>query len=366
MRKSWFLSAAVCTLAVAIACSKQSSTPASPTSTAAANTAANADGSMLKSSPPIPQSPINNARPDGPDITLRVANAGIKYGTGQGVAFTYRFLVYNAANVPVYNAITPGGATTTAHTLTAPLEGDQSYSWQARVEFQGESGPWSPRATFIAPQTGGYIRGNELYDPLINGKTIGNKHGALTFIPGVGVTLESQTSYIDYQLDSTLSEGEFSMLVTNMPTNTDGGKTKLFAMGQGYDDIVTNDRRMTVEKRGDPAGEVAWRFITHDDQVDTEGAERRVVNFNPSLVYLFKATWRNNRFGLEIREGGVGGRTVYNMAKNFNGRAYDPSPHVIYLGAPVGRSGEDGASVDHATIRQVWVSARERPTFANQ
>jgi hypothetical protein len=366
MRKSCLLSVAVCTLAAAIACSKQSSTPASPTSTTAANTAANPDGSTLKSSAPTPQAPINNARPDGPDITLRVANAGIKYGTGPGVAFSYRFQVFNAANALVYNAITPGGATTTAHTVTTPLEGDQAYSWQARVEFQGEPGPWSPRATFIAPQTGGYIRGNELYDPLINGKTIGNRHGPLTFTPGVGVTLESQLSYIDYRLDATLNEGEFSMLVTNMPTNTDGDKTKLFAMGQGYDDIVTNERRMTVEKRGDPAGVVAWRFITHDDQVDAEGAERRVVEFNPSLVYLFKATWRNNRFGLEIREGGVGGRTIYNLSKGFNGRPYDPNPHIIYVGAPVGRSGESAASVDHATIRQVWVSGRERPAFASQ
>jgi hypothetical protein len=365
MRKSWFLSAAVC-LALAAACSKQSSSPASPTSTAAADAAANADGSKLKSSTPTPQSPVNNARPEGQDVTLRAANAGIKFGTGQGVQFTYRFQVFNAANVMVYQAVAPSGVGTTAHTITTLLEGDQSYSWWVRVEYGGETSPWSARAGFIAPQTNGYIRGNELYDPLINGKTIGSPHGALTFIPGVGVTLESQTSYIDYQLGQTLTEGEFSILVTNMPTNTDGGKTKLFAMGQGYDDIVTNDRRMTVEKRGDPAGEVAWRFITHDDQVDTEGAERRVVQFNPSLVYLFKATWRNNRFGLEIREGGVGGRTIYNMAKNFAGRAYDPAPHVIYLGAPTGRSGEDGASVDHATIRQVWVSGRERPAFANQ
>ena len=60
------------------------------------------------------------------------------------------------------------------------------------------------------------------------------------------------------------------------------------------------------------------------------------------------------------------GRTIYNVGKNFKGRAYDPNPHVIYLGAPVGRSGESGASVDHVTIRQVWVSARPRPAFANK
>ena len=212
----------------------------------------------------------------------------------------------------------------------------------------------------------GYIRGNELYDPLVSGVTIGEKHGPLTFIPGVGVRLETQLSYISYQLPQTLNEGEFSILVTGMPANTEGDKTKLFAMGQNYDDIVTNERRMTVEKRGDPAGVIAWRFITHDDQVDTEGADRQFFDFQASQTYFWQATWRNNRFNLLIKEGGADGRTIYNLGKNFNGRPYDPTPHVVYIGAPVGRSGESGASVDHAIIRQVWVSSRPRPAFANK
>jgi hypothetical protein len=353
-------------LAVAIACSKQSSSPASPTSTAAVDTAANADGSKLKSSTPTPQSPVNNARPEGPDITLRAANAGVKFGTGQGVQFSDRFQVVHAATGMVSQAVTPSGVGTTAHTITTQLEGDQSYSWWVRVEYGGETSPWSARAGFIAPQTNGYIRGNELYDPLINSKTVGNIHGSPMFIPGVGLKFGAFTDYVDYRLPQTLNEGEFSMLITNMPSNTEGDKTKLFAMAEDYDDIIVNERRMTVEKRGDPPGVIAWRFITHDDQVDTEGADRREVNFNPSLVYFFKATWRNNRFNLEIREGGFGGRTIYNVGKNFKGPAYDPTPHIIYLGSPVGRSGETAASVNEMTIRQVWVSGRDRPAFANQ
>jgi hypothetical protein len=173
-------------------------------------------------------------------------------------------------------------------------------------------------------------------------------------------------SYISYQLDQTLTEGEFSIITSGMPANTEGGKTKLFAMGEGYRDIVTNDRRMTVEKRGDPAGVVAWRFITHDDQVDTEGPERQFVDFREERTYFWQATWRNNFFNLLIREGGVNGNTIYDKGKGFSGRPYDPNPHVIYIGAPVGRSGPDGASVDHVTIRQVWVSSRPRPGFANR
>ncbi len=173
-------------------------------------------------------------------------------------------------------------------------------------------------------------------------------------------------SYISYQLPQTLLEGEFSILITDMPTNTEGDKTKLFAMAEGYGDIVTNDRRMTVEKRGDPAGVIAWRMITHNDQIETTGdAERVQVDFDQNQHYFWQATWRNNRFDLRINEGGVVGRTIYNFGKPFRGDPYDPNPHVIYIGAPVGRSGPAGASVDHVTIRQVWVSGRPRPGFAN-
>lgn len=364
-----WLAAGVCTVG-ALNCSKGASAPASPSSTperGAATTSANPDGSTLKTTAPKPQSPVGGQRLEQSDnVTLVAVNAALKFG--DGVAVSYRFQVFNAAGLLVVDAgdIPEGAGDTTSYVITTQLEGDQTYAWQARLEAQGEAGPWSERGTFVASQNTGYIRGNELYDPLSNGVTIGQKHGPLTFIPGVGVRLETQLSYISYQLPQTLLEGEFSILVTGMPANTDGDKTKLFAMGQNYDDIVTNERRMTVEKRGEPAGIVAWRFITHDDQVDTEGAEREYVNFQASQTYFFQATWRNNRFSLLIREGGVDGGVIYNKGKNFQGRPYDPNPHVIYIGAPVGRSGEGGASVDQAIIRQVWVSGRPRPAFANK
>lgn len=359
---------AALTLFAVAACSKSPQAPATSTNAASPTAAsANADGSTLKATAPTPASPVNGQQPQALEVVLTLNNAAAKYAAGMNP--TYRFQVFNAAGTLAYEAadVPAGSAGITAHTVTTTLEGDQAYSWQARAEVGSDVGPWSARANFVAPATNGYIRGSELYDPLINGKTVGQMYGPLTFIPGVGLKLESQLSYVSYQLPQTLTEGEFSLLVTGMPANTDGGKTKLFAMGQGYDDIVTNDRRMTVEKRGDPYGIIAWRFITHDDQVDTEGpAERMFYDFKASQTYFFQATWRNNRFNLMIREGGADGRTIYNMGKNFDGRPYDPNPHVIYLGAPVGRSGPEGASVDQAIIRQVWVSGRARPNFANK
>ena len=361
--------ASLTTVAVAIfatACTRNAQPSASPNSSSPTAASAAADGSTLKATAPTPQSPVNGQQPSSLDVVLTLANATTKYA--DGIATTYRIQVLNAGGTLAYEVanLAQGGAGVTAHTITASLEGDRPYSWRARAEHDGAIGPWSAAANFVAPASTGYIRGNELYDPLVNGKTVGSMVGPLTFIPGVGLKFESQVSYVAYQLPQTLTEGEFSLLVTGMPANTDGDKTKLFAMGEGFGDIVTNNRRMTVEKRGDPAGIIAWRFISHGDQVDTEGAEREFFNFQASQTYFWQATWRNNRFNLLIREGGVDGRTIYNKGKNFVGRAYDPNPHVVYIGAPVGRSGESGASVDQAIIRQVWVSGRARPNFASR
>jgi len=358
--------AAVAVAIFATACSKNAQPSASPTASSPTAASAAADGSTLKSTAPTPQSPANGQQPSSLEVVLTLANSTTKYA--DGIPATYRIQVLNSAGTLAYEVadVASGGAGVTAHTVTASLEGDRPYSWRARAEHAGAVGPWSAAANFVAPASTGYIRGNELYDPLMNGKTVGSMVGPLTFIPGVGLKFESQEGYVAYQLPQTLTEGEFSLLVTGMPANTKGTKTKLFAMAEGFDDIVTNDRRMTVEKRGDPAGFVAWRFVTHGDQVDTEGAEREYVDFKEERTYFFRATWRNNRFGVEIKEGGVDGRLIYDKSKAFDGRAYDPNPHVVYLGSPIGRTGVDGASVDRAIIRQVWVSGRPRPTFANK
>lgn len=346
--------------ALVVGCSRQTATPTSPSNVVGAGGNAAADGSTLKVTAPTPESPINDQLLTDSQPTLASSASTAKFGSA---SLQYRFQVFNPAGAIAQDS---GLVGSTSFKVTADLEPNVRHTWRVRAESAGAFGPWSTVASFLTPDDVGYIRGNELYDPLTKGKTIGEVHGPVTFIPGVGVRLLSQESYISYELAQTLTEGEFSILVTQMDTNTDGGKTKLFAMGEGYSDIVTNDRRMTIEKRGDPAGIVAWRFITHDDQVDTEGPERQFVSFDASETYFWRATWRNNFFSLLINRGGVNGETIYEKGKPFDGRPYDPSPHVIYLGAPVGRSGAAGASVDSVTIRQVWVSGRPRPASANK
>ncbi|HEY7270446.1 MAG TPA: hypothetical protein VH951_11515 [Dehalococcoidia bacterium] len=361
-RRSWF-ALSICALALAAACSKQSTSPTSPSAAASAKSAATGDGSTLKVSAPTPVSPINGVKiTQGDNVVLTVNNSSATYAGN--IPLRYEFAVINGAGQQVFVGQNASGAAQTSIQVTAGLDAETQYQWHARAFYGDYVGPWSAFAAFISPANEGYIRGNELYDPLSNGKTIGTVHGNVTFIPGVGAKLNDFYAYISYELPQTLMEGEFSLIVTGMKANTKGDKQKVMAMAQGYDDIITNDRRMTVEKRGDPAGAIAWRFLTHDDRIET--TVRPIYNFDPSQTYFYQATWRNNIFNLLIQEGGLGGRTVYNDGDQWNGRPYDPSPHVIYVGAPIGRSGPTAASIEDTIYRQIWVSANPRPAFANK
>jgi hypothetical protein len=350
-------------LALAVACSKSSKTPVSPSS-AQGGTEAGPNGETLKVSAPTPQSPIDNAQTDQLFFTAGKANG--LYDASLSPAYTYEFEVKNAGGTTVCSSGTIGGGSDSTVTWTpsgCTLEFDAPHTWHIRATYQGAFGPWSADASFRAP-SGGYIRGNEVFDPLTNGRTVGEIIGPVTFIPGVGVRLEDFVSHIRYRLPQTLMQGEFSIIVTNMATNTEGNKTKVMAMSEGLDDLITNDRRMTVEKRGDPEGIVAWRFITHDDQVDTEGAERQFVVFDPSQAYLFTATW-NGVFNVRIQQGGASGPTIYNKGKGYRG-AYDPEPHFAFVGAPIGRSGLTAATVPGMIVRNVWISPRPRPASIGQ
>lgn len=362
-----FGAVAVCTLAMAAACNKKAATPSSPSAAEQAITEANADGSTLKATVPTLQSPVNGVRLQALEpVVLLIGNSTTPF---LSVPLVYRFEVTNAAGVVVEDAVVPGGAGSTSRTVAADLESEAPYQWRARPEYQGTAGPWTARAAFISPPSTGYIKGAELYDPLISGKptTIGTVVGSVDFIPGVGARLNDFGSRIVYELEEPLEDGEISALVTNITTNTEGGKTKIFAMAQGYGDLTANPRRMTVEKRGDaPPGAIAWRFLpSGGDGVDTVGAERVVRQFDASQLYFFEADWRDGFFNVRIDEGGVGARNIYNFGKRYSG-FYRPVPHVVYLGGGPARGGLDGQTVPGMIIRQVWVSQRPRPTFANK
>src|ERR1051326_2217654 len=212
-RKKW-LATSICAMAHSAACSKQQASLASPTAPAAAASAsgnATGDGSTLKVNAPTPVSPINGVKINqGDNVVLTVNNSSATYAGS--IPLRYEFAVVNGAGQQVFVTQTAAGATQSSVLVTDGLDAEQQYQWHARAFYGDHVGPWSAYATFISPANEGYIRGNELYDPLINGKTIGVVHGSVQFIPGVGAKLPDWYSYISYELPQTLLDRKSTRL----------------------------------------------------------------------------------------------------------------------------------------------------------
>ncbi len=361
MKKTYHLAAAVGLLAAAVACSDSSPSPAAPSAPAAVDDAgAAADGSTLKVTAPTPVSPANGGTLTDFGVTLRITGSAPKFVTTP-VPLAYRFEILRGSTV----VDSFRGANALSWSPQTAFESNTEYGWRARAEQGTAVGPWSATWTFRTPeQPRGYNVAGELYDPLYTGETIGNINGSAAFVPGVGLRLNGHTSNVEYVLPQTIASGEMSLMVTGVPTNTEGNKTKIMSMREGRSDITTNDRRLTIEKRGNPAGIIAWRLISHRDQIDTVGAQRVKREFNQNRWYLWTASWRNNRFNLTIRENNASGRVIYSFGKPFAG-AYDPNPHLAYIGAPVGRGGARDATVPGMIAKQLWISSRPRPAFAD-
>ena len=374
MNGRFWLGSAVCVLALVVACSKNSEGPIAPSAASGLKINAAPDGTTLKVSAPTAQSPVNGVRLvlNAPANLVINNVAPIYVGTTDvKVPLTYKFEVYNAGGARVYvSPSVASGATTTSHIVGTQLDYNQSYTWQARAESQGAFGPWSTRASFAVPpnEVDGYMVGSELYDPLVKGKTIGEIHGNVQFIPGVGIKLLEEESFVSYTLPATLEEGEMSALITNVGviSNNEDPKLRVFSMRQGEAAFNDNPYRMSVDKRGN--GAIAWRFLTGGNRpyIETTGGERRVYPFHEALTYFVQVTWRANFFNVEFREGGVDGNVIYSFGKPYDW-FYGPVPHNIYIGSPYapGDRGEAG-SLDGMILRHLWVSGRPRPEFANK
>ncbi len=358
----------VCTLiiAVSVACSGPSPTPTSPSAALPAGAGAESDAVTLKASAPTPTSPVGGAKTDTVRPTLSVTNGVATYVT---VALVHRFQVFDAAGALVVDSgPVSSGASTTAYTLTTDLGGDKTYTWRARAEYQGNAGPWSSTASFITPDLKGYIAAQEIYDPLTTNETVGTSYGAVTFLPGQGIRLDTQFSRVSYTLPEPLTTGEFSMMITGVDEGTAGDKSKVMSMQEGAGDITSNDYRFTAEHRGrdypDP-GAIQFRIITGDagDHGRIHDSSRIAVFTSDERWYFWKLTWRDGAAELEVREDNENGRILYRRGVITDGHPYRPVPHIVHLGAPVGRAGPQDATKPGMIIKNVWVSARPRPSF---
>jgi hypothetical protein len=348
-------------LGLTVACGQRASSPVSPTPEGSGNPDAAADGSTLKATIPVIVSPTGGAQVTDP-IVLTASKATGKFAD---IVPSYQFQIRSGSTV-VYDSGTIAGVssgTNVTHTATPPIEPDTTFTWRVRPVYQGAVGSWSADATFKSP-VGAYIRGSEIRDPLTIGRTVGQIVGPVQFVKD-GLELMSQSSRVTYQLPQTLEAGEFSLMVTGFDEGSPGDKSKIMSMQEGGGDITTNDYRFTVEKRGSSyfqPGAVTFRVITGGGDENIHDGTRVPVGFSDERWYFWKATWGPNFAEVEVREDGPSGNRIYHARENTH-HAYRPQPHVVHLGAPVGRAGPIDASIPGTVYKNIWVSSAPRPPF---
>lgn len=367
-RKGILAVGALAVVALAVACGTDQK-PTSPTTPSAPVTmgdaSAAADEVTLKVNGPTPSSPINGERLTRAEAVVTFAAATGKFV--QGETYSYRVQLLNTGGT-VLEEQTGTGVT---YTFKSTLDSDTEYRWRARAELEGHAGAWSSTATFRSMERPtGYLRGNEVFDPLTESATVGNVLGSVTWLPGVGVRLNNSDSAIEYRLPTPCGSCEFSMIVSNVGGDSGLGKSKIMAMreedgsGRGQREfLVDNNRRMTVEFRED--SNIAWRFITHTDQVDTVGSERHPAGIRDENTYLWTADFRGHRFNLRIQQM-PNLLTVYDFGKHYEGDEYDPNPHVAYVGSGTTFLMTSHGTVRGMVVRNVWLSPTPRPSWANQ
>jgi hypothetical protein len=363
--KTLVLCASATALAAALACSNSPETPVAPSASQPGVSDAAADGSTLKASAPTPQSPVNNQQPDALVLTAGKSTPSFSSST----PLSYVFEIKNAAGTTVCNSGVVGGGSgaSVAYTPTCTLEFDQPHSWRVQAAVGNARGPWSAVANFRSP-SGGYIRDNEVFDPLTNGKTAGNVFGPTTFSAN-GITLIGHESHVTYRLPVNLQAGELSMMILGADEGSEGDKSKVFAMQEGDDegDLTDDDYRFTAELRGrnyGAPGSVTYRIIAGDG-VSRDGA-RVQLNFTRSRWYFWKFTWQTGSCNLQVREDGPNGRVIFSSSIGTGSHPYRPEPHLIHLGAPIGRAGALDATLPGITIKNVWASSRPRPAFPGE
>jgi hypothetical protein len=327
---------------------------------------------------PALEAPAADTQLDTLRPTLSVRNAT----SDQTGTRTYEFQISdnnsfsasNASNVPGFvSAVTATGVSegsgVTTWTPSQDLQPTTVFYWRARASQGTSVSSWSATGTFKSKLVG-FNRAGELYDPLIHGETVGEVVGSATFIPGKGVQINNGTSHLRYRLAQTVPSGEFSMDVEGLRANAPGDKAKVFGMSDGQGDFITNDYRIDIQYRGTtgvPPNAIQWRVIYGDaDDLDVryepDTAKRfaSVFMLNPATTYHWNFTWGSN-IRLVMKEGGVNGNTLYDFGMAAPRGRYDPPQHYAYLGAPVGRSGTESASIAGTIYRNVWIANRPRP-----
>jgi hypothetical protein len=295
-----------------------------------------------------------------------VLTATKSVGSFTDISPSYEFEIYNAANTRVYTSGVIGGVgagNNVTHTPSAALDFDQPFTWRVRAVFQGANGPWSANGNFRSA-AGGYIRGNELFDPLTNGpsKIIDASHD-VTWLPGVGVRLNSKDSFVQWKIMTACPDCEYSALMTNIGNGSEEFKPKVMSMLR--DDGVNttlNPYRVTIDKRStwlDQGSRVRYTMRSRGREPAAE-VRGGFQTWNRAQTYFWHFEWRGGMSRLIVRDGGRNGAVKENLSHDYPA-PYNPTPHLVRLGSVGGRA--ENETNPGTIVWNVWFGPNARPNL---
>ncbi len=203
---------------------------------------------------------------------------------------------------------------------------------------------WSATGSLVTLNKG-YVRGQEIYDPLTGGETVGARIGG-TFVANQGWKATSTSDGIDYDIP-TCSACTVEFDVTDFgkkegaPLSKD---LKWLSMGDGstwgnFSVFRNHAWKMHLEQRGDGDGtgmKLIWRNGRDGggDPGDHEGRIEPTLNWRSGAVFHFTITWTQTSYEVWVGEvsadGSLSGNRIW-----FQGgfaRAYAPPNHRVSIG----------------------------------
>lgn len=267
--------------------------------------------------------------------------------------------------------LSEGTGGTTSFTPDFDMQPATKLYWRARVMQSGTPSEWSATRSFNTAIVG-YNRPGELFDPLVNGATIGTPVGSMTFLGAQGLRLNDGLSYVRYLLPQTVSAGEFSVEIAGLHANGPGAKLKLFSMSDSTASVYDSPWLFTVQYRGiagNPDNCIAWKMRLADPafQLEPDAIDRTaaIMSLNPAQYYFFKAMW-DDGYRMTIQNG-IGGSKFYDLEYKSTDYflmqlyRYQPSPHYAFLGANNQREGPEDGTYPGEILRNVYIGTKPRP-----
>jgi hypothetical protein len=288
-----------------------------------------------------------------PNPTLTVRNAA----TSDSARPTYEFQVgvddHFGGVAADITGHPEGGNGETSWRVTTALSNGQ-YFWRARAVGALGPGPYSPISDFYIGSSGSPgptprpPSSGELFDPLTNGRSVGEVHGGR--FNSVGWMVTSRGDFIRYAVP-TITSGfvEWENLGL-MRTNPEPDLYTLFGMWDpSKGPYRENPFRVHVRKldtQGHNPPYVRLRWIS-GGQEHNEGFD--FLAWNPSQAYRWRVEWGPGGNGNEARvllDGRVVIRTGY-------GPSYQPAEHWIEMGVE-----ERAESIPGVVYRNVSIGRR--------